>query len=100
MLSEPDPTTGRMQHGIYLVEPWYHRPTLWARWGPAALLTRLLGGLVPASSHGRDKGASWMPEGYLFEDIGPQSRMGEGVAEAAAEVDRLRLQRPSGCPFA
>ncbi|EFX02057.1 hypothetical protein CMQ_2106 [Grosmannia clavigera kw1407] len=95
-LSAADPTTGRMhlQGGAYLVEPWYQRPTRWARWGPAALLRRLLGGLVPADND------RWMAGGYRFEDIGPQNRMGQGVAEAAAEVDRLRQKRPSGCPFA
>lgn len=103
LITPADPTTGRMQHPGYLVEPWYLRPTLGTRWGPMALLTRLLGGYVPVrpgDSGQAAKSADWLPEGYLFEDIGPRSRMGKGVAEMAADVERLRRQRPSGCPFA
>ncbi len=46
-ISEPDPKTGRIQHYEYLLEPYYQSPTFWNRWGPIALLTRLLGDTSP-----------------------------------------------------
>lgn len=92
--TEPDPTTGRIQHLDYLVQPYYFNGTFWSRWGPQALLTRLLGGHVPGS--GGDK---LMPQGFLFEDIGPAAEMGKKTEEMRIWEDRLKKERPSGCPF-
>ena len=92
--SEPDPKTGRIQHLDYLVHPWYFRGNFWTRWGPVALLTRLLGGWVP----GLD-GDPYSPEGFLFSDLGPANKMGKGAEYTNNEEKRIRQERPSGCPF-
>jgi hypothetical protein len=90
----PDVKSGRIQHHEYLVQPYYQAGTFWNRWGPEALLTRLLGGHVPGS--GSDK---LLPQGFLFEDIGPAPTMGKGKAEMAHWEQRLKKERPSSCPF-
>jgi hypothetical protein len=93
--TDPDPKSGRIQHLDYLVQPYYHAGTFWNRWGPEALLTRILGGHVPGSG-----GEKLIPQGFLFEDIGPAAAMGKNKAEMAAWEQRLKKERPSGCPFA
>ena len=91
-LSDPDPQTGRMHHTDYLMEPLYVRPTVWNRWGPVALFTRLMGGHVPGAPQ-------FVPEGYLFEEIGPKGLAGKGLAAMQAWEDKMGRERPSGCPF-
>lgn len=83
--SKPDPQTGRMHQYSYLKEPWYMPTTLWSRWGPDALLTRMAGGKLPG-----DDGMKWMPTGFLWEEIGPHNTMGKGLAETNALVDPTR----------
>ncbi|KAK1585226.1 uncharacterized protein LY79DRAFT_273977 [Colletotrichum navitas] len=90
--SSPDPNTGRILHHDYLVHPYYNPATFWNRWGPIGLVTRLLGGTVP----GPDK---MMPQGFLFEDIGPQEKMGKGSAEMAQGVEALKGRGRDACPF-
>lgn len=92
--SEPDAKTGRIQHLNYLVKPYYYAGTFWSRWGPEALLTRALGGFVPGAEPEK-----LMPQGFLFEDIGPVTLMGKHKAEMAGWEERLKKERPSGCPF-
>ncbi|KAI3533851.1 hypothetical protein CSPX01_12471 [Colletotrichum filicis] len=90
--SDPDPKTGRILHHDYLVHPYYIPATFWNRWGPVALITRLLGGTVPGSE-------KMMPHGFLVEDIGPKERMGKGSAELAEGVEMLRCRGRGACPF-
>ncbi|OIW28160.1 hypothetical protein CONLIGDRAFT_634488 [Coniochaeta ligniaria NRRL 30616] len=90
----PDPDSGRLQHLNYLVQPYYQSGTFWNRWGPEAWLTRILGGNVPGSG-----GEKLIPQGFLFEDIGPAATMGKNKAEMADWEQRLKKERPSGCPF-
>ncbi|KAK1987505.1 hypothetical protein LZ30DRAFT_163945 [Colletotrichum cereale] len=90
--SGPDPNTGRILHHDYLVHPYYNPATVWNRWGPVGLVTRLLGGTVP----GPEK---MMPQGFLFEDIGPQEKMGKGSAEVAHSVEVLKGRGRGACPF-
>lgn len=93
MLTRPDPKTGRMHGATYMKDPWYIRPTFLARWGPEAWIQRLWGGSVPGDA---DK---FKPEGFLFEDIGPERRMGKGV-DNQVELKRLEAMRgPSESPF-
>lgn len=80
--SKPDPETGRIHQYAYLKEPWYVPTTFWSRWGPEALLTRIAGGKLPG-----DDGMTWMPKGFLMEDIGPQKTMGQGLAETNSLAD-------------
>lgn len=89
---EADPKTGRVKHFDYLLEPFYHPPTFWSRWGPIALVFRLLGGTVPGSP-------DFLPEGYIPTDLGPKSRMGKGAEEMEIDMKRMRKTRPSGSPF-
>ncbi|KAK2612659.1 hypothetical protein QQS21_001276 [Conoideocrella luteorostrata] len=95
-VTEPDPITGRMHSTHYVKEPWYNRPTLWARWGPAAWGTWILGGLLPG-----DGGVDLKPEGFLFEDIGPKAKMGLGVKEMKTiqETVYARAVASGRCPF-
>ena len=89
-LSEPDPKTGRMNHYLYMKEPWYNPVTFWSRWGPEAWFTWSFGGMLPG-----DRGAAEMkPEGFLFEDIGPKSKMGKGLEEIA-KYGSLASMRPA-----
>lgn len=91
--SDPDPKTGRVQRLRFdwLVEPHYTKPTVWNTWGPEGWLVRLLGGFVPS-----DKYTS---QGFLFEDIGPETKKGKGKAAMAEWEAILKEQRTAGCPF-
>ncbi|KAH8881709.1 hypothetical protein GQ53DRAFT_754156 [Thozetella sp. PMI_491] len=92
-LSTPDPKTGRINHYDYLVEPLYQEPTFWNRWGPMALFTRLMGGYVPGDT-------KFLPQGYLFEEVGPEAQFGKGKDAMQNWHDKMKAERPSGCPFA
>ncbi|KAI6783930.1 uncharacterized protein J7T54_001806 [Emericellopsis cladophorae] len=73
-LSEPDAQTGRIKHYLYLKDPWYNPVTIWTRWGPEAWLNWSLGTPIPGDQ-------ALMPQGFLWQDLGPEKRMGTGVAE-------------------
>ncbi|KAJ6781785.1 hypothetical protein PWT90_10249 [Aphanocladium album] len=94
-LSDPDPQTGRVHNLQYLKEPWYMRVSLWARWGPEALLTWATGGQIPG-----DGGKEMLPEGFLFTDLGPRPKMGKGVEETQRWEHVVRTTvSASACPF-
>ncbi|EPE02729.1 dephospho- kinase [Ophiostoma piceae UAMH 11346] len=108
----PNPETGRLRMHLYLAHPWYMKPTWWNRWGPEALVVRLLGGHVPGDTRPppetktgarRDKlkedeiGNRFMEDGFLIGDVGPINRMGQGLDEVAKEIERLRGARATGC---
>ncbi|KAI1100507.1 hypothetical protein F4804DRAFT_318722 [Jackrogersella minutella] len=94
-LGDQDPQTGRITQLItYGNFPFYLKPTLWNRWGPLAWAIWLYGGKVPG-----DDPKEYMPEGYLFSEIGPQNRMGLGIKEAEVDAEKIRNSRWSGCPF-
>lgn len=79
----------------YLKEPWYNPVTLWTRWNPVAIITRLSGVQIPG-----DGGSEMKPDGLLFEDIGPKYKMGRGNEEVE-RLEGLARSRVSGsCPFA
>ncbi|VUC33320.1 unnamed protein product [Clonostachys rosea] len=93
-LSDPDPKTGRIHHYRYMREPWYNPPTFWTRWNPEALITWVTGGLIPSKS------AEWKPEGFLYEDIGPRSKMGKGIDELSkTAADLAAKSHVSTRPF-
>ena len=93
-LFDEDKVTGRIYHYEYLVDPWYHKATFWSRWGPMGLFTWVLGGKVPGSE------TRTMPEGFLFEELGPAAKMWKGKKVTDSHEKRLRAERMSGCPFA
>jgi hypothetical protein len=90
-----DPENDKYHHNVYLVHPYYVKPTFSSRWGPTALLTRMLGGIVPG---GKD-GAKYHPEGYTFLEVGPDRKRNEGQKEIEAMSQAVQQARPSGCPF-
>ncbi|KAI2626804.1 hypothetical protein GGS21DRAFT_529233 [Xylaria nigripes] len=94
-LAGVDPKTGRMRVRInYGNFPFYKQPTLWNRWGPIAWAIWLYGGKLPG-----DDPKFFMPEGYLWTDVGPRKRMGMGAEEMEADVKRMRASGRGGCPF-
>lgn len=93
-LSETNPKTGRIQHYLYMKEPWYNPKTFWSRWGPEAWVTWSHGGVLPG-----DGGSAMKPEGFRFEDIGPARRMGTGSEEIKSAY-KLGAMRPlDASPF-
>ncbi|KAI1193470.1 hypothetical protein F5X97DRAFT_328556 [Nemania serpens] len=94
-VGDVDPKTGRMhsrmQYGNY---PFYIKPTLWNRWGPKAWAVWMCGGKVPG-----DNPEDFMPQGYLWTDLGPKNRMGLGIEEMEADVKRMGSTSRGGCPF-
>ncbi|KAI1474490.1 hypothetical protein F4774DRAFT_326176 [Daldinia eschscholtzii] len=94
-LRDPDPKTGRMTQWVpYGNYPFYTQPTIWNRWGPVAWAKWLYGGKLPG-----DNPEEYMPQGYLFTDIGPKSRMGLGIEEMENDVERIKASKWAGCPF-
>jgi hypothetical protein len=85
---------GRRAFVKYDADPFYVRPTLWNRWGPSAWLSRLLGLPLPG-----DNDHAYHPEGYLIPEIGPDTFLGKGMAEADETIARLQKERTGGCPF-
>lgn len=53
------------------------------------------GGDVPGS-----KGDTYIPEGYKFEEVGPKVMKNKGQEETRAWEEKIRAERPAGCPFA
>ncbi|TGO27532.1 hypothetical protein BPAE_0040g00130 [Botrytis paeoniae] len=86
---------GRYHSTDYLVHPYYQLPGIWNRWGPMALLTRVMGGFVPD-----EKRSDWFTEGYRFEEVGPDRKRGEGGNEMRGMEGKLEEERTPGCPFA
>ncbi|KAI1748904.1 hypothetical protein F4782DRAFT_542572 [Xylaria castorea] len=90
-----DPKTGRMNmrmpYGNY---PFYVKPTVWNRWGLKAWAIWLYGGKIPGDNPGQ-----YMPQGYLWTDLGPKNRMGLGGEEMGVDIERLRAADRRGCPF-
>lgn len=78
----------------YLAHPYYNKPGFLNRWGPEALFTRFMGGEVPS------KGSEYIPEGYRFEEVGPKIMRNKGAEETKAWEEKLKAERPAGCPFA
>lgn len=74
--------------------PYYVKPTFWNRWGPAALLTRLLGRPVPG-----DEGEKYYPFGYSIPDVGPKYFEGKGRKALEETVEELKGYRTGKCPF-
>lgn len=94
--TDKDPKTGRYYHNTYLVHPYYVKPSFINRWGPTAWITWVLGGILPG---GRD-GKRYHPEGYSFEEIGPDRKKGLGKNEMDVLEQKIKVARPLGCPFA
>jgi hypothetical protein len=92
---DSDTTTGRYHALTYLAHPFYVQPGFLNRWGLEGWFVWSFGGDVPGS-----KGDLYIPQGYSFEEIGPQSVHSKGKAEMDAWEEKLSVERPAGCPFA
>lgn len=44
--------------------------------------------------------ADFAPEGYKIEELGPKGMKGKGGEEMRRVEEKLRSERPLGCPFA
>lgn len=74
--------------------PYYVRPTIWNRWGPAAWVKRVLGQPLPG-----DEGDKYSPQGYYTPDLGPKYFEGKGRKEMEAIKLGLQETRQGQCPF-
>jgi hypothetical protein len=54
----------------------------------------LAGGVLPDSNVD-----VYIPEGYRFEEVAPNCMKNMGLAETKAWEEKLRNERPAGCPF-
>ncbi|SPO06382.1 uncharacterized protein DNG_09071 [Cephalotrichum gorgonifer] len=91
---EKDPITGKYWTYVSFSHPWYIKPTFANRWGPEAMMLRLLGGVIPS------KDAEYCPDGYDITEIGPEKMKGKGHDE----MDEIRSQMKQrrglvGCPM-
>lgn len=92
--TEADPLTKNYYQCSYLAHPYYNKPGAWNNWGPIALFKWLSGGDLPGT-----KGNLYYPEGYRIEEIGPRSMEGKGRDEMRKMEEKIRTERPVGCPF-
>jgi hypothetical protein len=77
---------------VYETEPWYIKPTFWARNSPSSWLRWAQGKPYP-------DGKNYAPEGYNILDIGPKKLEGKGREECEKMRDEFMDGRRSGCPF-
>ncbi len=85
---------GRVALRVWEGAPYYVRPTLWRRWGPEALASRLLGLPLPG-----DEGDKYHPHGYIILEVGPGILAGKGAENAQETIAGLEKTRTGGCPF-
>ncbi|KAL4921832.1 hypothetical protein BDW62DRAFT_208018 [Aspergillus aurantiobrunneus] len=90
----PNPETKLYNFERKGLQPWYIRPTLWSKWGPGALLFRLLGGKMPGSG-----GDRYLPQGYDLMTIGPEPQQGKGLENMARDIDIIKSRGVTTCPF-
>lgn len=82
-------------HPIATFQPWYVKPSFWNKFGPIALLFRLLGA-KPAG----DKGDRYFPRGYDLWNIGPDPNYGKGREDVENTVKLIKARAMAGgCPF-
>ncbi|OJJ63493.1 hypothetical protein ASPSYDRAFT_83555 [Aspergillus sydowii CBS 593.65] len=74
--------------------PYYVKPTIWNRWGPAAWYTWALGRPLPG-----DEGDKYYPDGYYIADVGPTKFEGKGRKNQLEGEEALKVSRTGGCPF-
>lgn len=92
--STPNPETKLYNFERKGLQPWYIRPTIWSKWGPAALLFRVFGGKIPGS-----RGDRYLPQGYDLMTIGPEPQMGNGIEDMARDIDIIKARAVATCPF-
>lgn len=88
---EGDAKTGRFYKTGYESEPWYIKPTFWARNAPSSWLRWIQGRPYP-------DGKNWKPEGYDILEVGPVKLEGKGRVDCERVKGEL-MGRRGGCPF-
>lgn len=94
LTKSPNPRTGLYNFQQVAFQPWYVKPTVWATWGPGALLLKALGGKVPGSS-----GTRFHPGGYDLMTIGPEPQFGKGLEYMTSAVGIIKERGVATCPF-
>ncbi|KAG2414548.1 hypothetical protein HFD88_003739 [Aspergillus terreus] len=90
----PNPATQLYNFERMGLQPWYIRPTIWSKWGPAALLVRVFGGKMPGS-----RGDRYQPQGYDLLTIGPEPQKGKGLEEMNLDIEVIKARGVATCPF-
>ncbi|KAL2810040.1 hypothetical protein BJX63DRAFT_434679 [Aspergillus granulosus] len=90
----PNPETKLYNFTRKGLQPWYMRPTLWAKWGPGAMLVRVFGGRVPDA-----RGERYHPQGYDLMTIGPEPQSGRGLDDMRRDMEMIRARSLNTCPF-
>ena len=76
------------------MRPYYIKPGFLNRWGPEAWFVYLNKGYIPGSDS-----EQFYPNGYNILEVGPRRFEGKGIKEMDATAEKLRSERPVGCPF-
>ena len=74
--------------------PWYVKPTIWNRYGPASWLTRLMGLPLPG-----DGGQKYFPNGYRIPEVGPVMLRSKGAEFMKNDKEKVAKAMGGGCPF-
>lgn len=93
--SDTSDEAGYFHSARYISHPWYVQPTFWSRWGPSALIGRLLGWVLPG-----DDGTKYVPQGYRLAELGPDSMKMKGQESMEQDRKRLRQNVLLTCPIA
>ncbi|CAI6246906.1 unnamed protein product [Periconia digitata] len=92
MTDDPD-SNGRYYRTKYASEPWYIKPTFWARIEPRSWVRWAAGSAYP-------DGKRYKPEGYSMFEVGPANMEDKGQKECAATLEQLMSSSRGACPFA
>ncbi|CRG92046.1 hypothetical protein PISL3812_09101 [Talaromyces islandicus] len=90
----PNPETHLYNFERKGLQPWYMKPTFWSKWGPGALMVRILGGKIPGS-----RGDRYEPQGYDMMTIGPAPQKGKGQEEMRLQIEAIKAKGVATCPF-
>jgi hypothetical protein len=94
-LEEKPNLSGLFHYHMATFQPWYVKPSFWNKFGPVAMLFRLLGA-KPAGS----KGDRFFPQGYDLWNIGPEPNYGKGREDMQSTVKLVKARAAGGgCPF-
>ncbi|KAL2870535.1 oleate hydratase [Aspergillus lucknowensis] len=85
---------GRYYVNMYDAIPYYVKPTIWNRWGPAAWVRWAMGMPLPG-----DEDDKYYPLGFDLEDLGPRCFEGKGRKSVAEIREKLKKERRGQSPF-
>ncbi|OBT48208.1 hypothetical protein VE00_00979 [Pseudogymnoascus sp. WSF 3629] len=91
---DPNPLSGLYNFNHNNFQPWYVKPSFWAKWSPLAIFVRSLGGRAPGTG-----GDRYHPSGYDLKTIGPKPQEGKGLDEMKVMVEFMGSRGIPGCPF-